>query len=297
MKYLVHYPIYFDCNLHCDYCFHKEYFQTYMKIPKTRFNISHWNKFRDTHLVDAEEIIMNMYGGETFLETNTNIITHFIKYSKNEKLDLLTNGLVDMENYKKLVPFVDRVNRIGFTFHRKTINNVPSLIKTYEDNLTFMRDKGFAVYVKEILFPEFRYEILEDRKKWKEKGFEVKIQDFRQDGNKHSNERFDQIPLDAIIIDQEYLHHGNICSCMKGYKNIIIRQGWDESSHGDIIACWHDVKELGNIIDNSYDPNYEIIRDYNLGKIVVKVDANKDLRKYNETLIGNSRRGEIKFIR
>ncbi|MEM4260863.1 MAG: hypothetical protein QXG00_06505, partial [Candidatus Woesearchaeota archaeon] len=221
MKYFVHYPILFDCNLRCDYCFHKGYYQCYT-IPQTRFNVGHWNRFRDTHLKDANEIIMNMYGGETFLETNTNIITHFLKCTKMEKLDLLTNGLVDRSNYEKMIPFIDRVSRIGFTFHRKTINNCTSLIKKYESNILFMKDKGFNVYVKELLLPELRFEIVEAKKRWKEKGLDVKIQDFRQEGNKHVTKRLDIIPLDAIIVDKEYLHYYRECACKEAYKNIII---------------------------------------------------------------------------
>lgn len=268
MKYFVHYPILFDCNLRCDYCFHKKYYLEYT-VPQTRFNVGHWNTFRDTHLKDASEIVMNMYGGETCLPSNTNIITHFLKCTKIETLDLLSNGLVDRENYEKLIPFKDRIFRIGFTFHRKTINNVVSLIKKYEDNVLFMRDMGFNIYVKEILFPEQRFEILEAKKKWREKGIEVKVQDFRQEGNKWENKRLDQIPLDAIIIDKEYFHYGNECACKEGYKNIIIRQGWDDKSHGDIIACWHDMNVIGNIIDNTFNPNYKIIRDYKQGRMRV----------------------------
>ena len=297
MKYFIHYPILFDCFLRCDYCFHKQYYQNYEGTP-VKYNVGHWNRFRDKHLTDVEEIVVNLYGGETFIDTNTNIVTHFIKCTENETVDLLTNGLADKENYKKIIPFKDRIFRLGFTYHRKMIHNVPSLVKRFEDNINFLQDAGLNVYVKELLFADYRFEIVEAKKKWKEKGIEFKIQDFREDANKNVYRPLDIIPLDAIIVDREYQHIGKFCECKHGYKNLIIRNGWDEKSHGDILGCWYDPKVVGNIITNTFEPDYEVVRNRNTGGIEVNILKNDNQERYRGTYEGDKVPPEdVKFLR
>ena len=123
MKYYIQYPILFDCNLRCHYCFHHECFVTnYMAKPQ--FTVRDYVRFRDTHLKNAEDIVVHFHGGEPFLYTNINIILSFLRQAKVERIDLLTNGIQKRENYEKILQFKDRIDRIGFTYHRKIIGKI-----------------------------------------------------------------------------------------------------------------------------------------------------------------------------
>ena len=267
MKYFIAFPITLNCNLRCYYCFHEEKFRTNY-AGRRRFTIPQYNKFRDTHLKNAEEIVVHFHGGETFIDMNINTIVAFMKSTKVEKADLLTNGLLPLENYKKILPFKDRIHRIGFTYHRKMIHDVDSYNKLYEQNVKFMHEQGVKTYVKELLFIELREEIKESKRYWKGQGIDFHVQDFKGcDRGRSQEEVKNYTAEDYLLMHGEYKHGGTTCSCMKGYRNILIRGGWND---GDILACFEDPKVIGNIQDNTFKPNYTIFKDRKKGRIDVQ---------------------------
>jgi hypothetical protein len=207
---------------------------------------------------DAEEIIVNFHGGEPFLDGNSNIIKAFMKQTDVERPELLTNGLQKPENYDKMDPWINRIFRIGFTYHRKVVDGVPAFRKKFEENVLRLQDRGWPVYVKELMFVDERDSILENKSYWKEKGVDFKIQDFKGTDRAKSQEELPKYgPLEYLYIDSEYRKPGDTCACMWGYKNVIIRGGWN---HGDVIACFEDPKVVGNIQDMWYDPGYKIVK-------------------------------------
>ena len=265
-KIFVAYPISYDCNLRCSYCFHQERFETNFTY-KRRFTIPDYVRFRDIHLKNPEDIIVHFHGGEPFTDMNTNTICTFMRMTEIERADLLTNGLQKLENYKKILPFKDRINRIGLTFHRKMIAHIPKLVKKYEEVVMFLYEHGVPVYVKELLFTELRDEIREHKRYWTSKGVDFKVQDFKGCDRGRSGEEFGRYEAaDYLLIDSEYKHGGEYCSCYKGYKNVLIRGGWND---GDVLACFEDPKIVGNIQRNEYLPDYRIYKDGELGRINV----------------------------
>jgi hypothetical protein len=256
-KWYIAYPILFDCNLRCSYCFHHErFYSNYTKHQS--FTIDQYKKFRDTHLLPAEDILVNFHGGEPFLDTNINTICTFMRCAKIERFDLLTNGLQSRENYERLIPFKDRINRIGFTFHRRMIGNIPDLVKKYEENLLYLHEQGIPVYVKELLFHEDREVIKENKKKWKALGIPFKIQDFKGfDRGKDFQEIKNYDDEDWYLVDFEYKKCGDTCTCFKGYRNILIG---GHTLGGKVFACFEDMKIIGDIPKNEFNSNYVIKR-------------------------------------
>lgn len=256
MKWFIAYPILFDCNLRCSYCFHYERFISNYNKP-TSFTINQYKKFRDTHLLPAEELLVHFHGGEPFLDTNINIICNVIKNLELERFDLLTNGLQKKENYQKILPFKDRIHRIGFTFHRKMISHIPELVNKFEENVLFLHNHGIPVYVKELLFIDEKEKIKEYKRKWKSINIPFKIQDFKgYDRGRDFSELKKYTDEDWALIDFEYKKFNKYCSCMRGYKNVLIG---GHTLGGLVFGCFEDMKIVGNIIENKFNPNYEVI--------------------------------------
>ena len=250
MKYYVSFPIFYDCDLRCYYCFSADSMMTNTP-PMRKVTVSHFNAFRDKFLSDAEEIVVELNGGETFLPINIATVTSFIKGTRNERIELQTNGIQPMDAYRALLPFKDRVLRIGFTYHRKMIDNVPSYRRAYESNVLMMRDLGFSVYVKEILFHEERASILENKKKWESLGVEFKIQDFKGAFLGLSGEGSAEYDReDWGLISNEYLRDTSDCRCKAGYKQLIVMRD------GSIIGCYRMPEVVGDMIEGTYRPNY-----------------------------------------
>jgi hypothetical protein len=217
---------------------------------------------------DATEIIVNFHGGEPFLDGNSNTIKSFLRQTEIERPELLTNGLQKLDNYYKMDPYIGRIHRIGFTYHRKIIHGVPSYRNKFEENVLSLKDKGYPVYVKELMFVDELDNILENKRYWKEKGVDFKIQDFKGSLRGKSQEEVPKYgPLEYLYIDCEYRKPGDTCACMWGYKNVIIRGGWNE---GDVIACFEDPKVVGNIQDMWYDPGYRIVKNRQEGRMDVQ---------------------------
>jgi hypothetical protein len=137
-----------------------------------------------------------------------------------------------------------------------------------------VKDMGIKVYVKELMIKENRDLIISNKRWWLSKGVDFKIQDFKGSDRGLSQEEYKKYtPLDHLLIDPEYKHSGNECSCITGgYKNLFIR-GFDMADVGtngsDVIACWQFPTVVGNIIEDWYNSNYTINRDNN-GKIIVR---------------------------
>lgn len=269
MKYYVCYPVTYDCNLRCHYCFHVERFESNYTDHRQKVTVPMYIRWRDKFISDATEIVVNFHGGETFLDNNSNIMKSFMRQTTMEKAELLTNGLCSESNYDKMDEFKDRVYRIGFTYHRRIIDGVPSYRERFKKNVLRLKDKGYQVYIKELLFTDIRDEIIEARKVWRDKyDVQVKIQDFKGYSRGKSQEEFhNYTALDHLYIDSEYRKPGDGCACLWGYKNVLIRGGWHE---GDIIACFEDPKVVGSIQEMWYDPNYKVKKNYKEKRIDVQ---------------------------
>lgn len=254
MKYYVSFPIFFDCDLRCYYCFSADSMKTNMPPVRT-VTVTDYNRFKDKFLADAEEIVVELTGGESFLPINTAAIINFIKRTTTERIELQTNGIQPVEMYKSLLPFKDRLLRIGFTYHRKMIHNVSSYRKTFASNVLMMKDLGFLVYVKELLFHEERDAILEHKRTWESLQVEFKIQDFKGANLGVSKEAVeDYTAEDWSLITPEYCRNISDCRCKEGYKQLIIMRD------GSVISCYVIPDIVGHIIECTYSPNHYVNR-------------------------------------
>ena len=256
-KYYIAWPILFDCNLRCSYCFHHErFYSNYTKHQS--FTIEQYKTFRDTHLVNAEDIIMHFHGGEPFLDTNINTICTVIRMTGKERFDFLTNGLQSKKNYARIIPYKNRIHRVGFTFHRRMMGHIPNLVKIYEENVLFLHENGIPVYVKELLFHGDKEIIKENKRKWKALGIPFKIQDFKgYDRGKDFLEIKDYDEEDWFLVDFEYKKCNDTCTCLRGYKTVLIG---GHTLGGKVFACFEDMKIVGSIQDNEFNPNYVVKR-------------------------------------
>ena len=201
---------------------------------------------------------MHFHGGEPFLDTNINTICTVIRSTSQERFDLLTNGLQKRENYARIIPYKDRIHRVGFTFHRKMMGHIPDLVKMYEENLLFLHDNGVPVYAKELLLHEDKEIIKQNKRKWKALGIPFKIQDFKgYDRGKDFQEIKDYDEEDWYLVDFEYKKCNSTCTCLRGYKTVLIG---GHTLGGNVFACFEDMKIVGNIPRNEFNPNYQVQR-------------------------------------
>jgi hypothetical protein len=268
LKYYIGFPISFHCNQRCSYCFNAEFYQYIDKnigVNKWRdqrpFSLDQFKSWVLTHLSDSE-IIIHLFGGEPFCSQNVDDVFEIIESLDFVKFDLLSNGIGDLEFYKRLTQYSSRLSRVGFTFHRTVIKS--DLISRFENNVLEVYNAGIPVYVKELLILDQRDGILANKRFWLDKGISFKIQDFKGYDRGFSNEeQFEYKPIDRLLIDSEFKHYGKTCSCLKGYKNLFVR-GFDMADvypkGGDVIACWYDPTVIGNVIDNWFDESYFVNR-------------------------------------
>jgi hypothetical protein len=236
---------------------------------------------------------MHLFGGEPFCNQNLNDVLDIIKAVDVEKIDLLTNGIANPDHYLKLKDYTHKLHRIGFTYHRSVLNDNDVMIRNFENNVMAVSKFFPKIYVKELLLPEYREQILSYKDFWQRKGIDYKIQDFKGYDRGWSGEVFKEYkPVDNLLIDTEYKHYGDECTCLKGYRTLFIR-GFDMADLGcksDVISCWHDPCVVGNVIENWYEPNYKVKR-LSTGievigcKKLYRGTYNKDL--YNSTLKDN----------
>jgi len=280
MKYYIGFPISLNCNLRCAYCFNKEFYNFIDKgigINKWHshrpFSFEDYRHWRDKHLINATDFIMHLYGGEPFCLQNVDDVFEIINFMDKERIDILTNGIGNSKDVEKLGNFkLEKFNRIGFTYHRRIMKDNQILSERFKENVFLVKSMGFSVYVKELLIKEYRDEIIDNKKFWLSHGIDFKIQDFKGMDRGISQEEYSKYtPLDNLLVDPEF-KHGQVCSCLYGYKNVFIR-GFDLvdvwPKGGDIVACWHDPSVVGNILEDWYNPEYIIERKMN-GEMEVK---------------------------
>lgn len=214
---------------------------------------SDYCRFRDKFFRDAEDIIVELNGGETFLPINVAAITNFIRRTGPERIELQTNGIQSEDAYKSLIPFKNRIFRIGFTYHRKMVHSIPTYREAYERNVCMMRDLGFKVYVKELLFTEEREEIIKNKEKWERLGVDFKVQDFKGSFLGLSGEEASKyVKEDYQLLSQEYLRDNYDCRCKEGYKQLIVMRD------GTIISCYALQEPVGNMVLGTYRPGYKV---------------------------------------
>lgn len=268
MKYYLQYPIFIDCNLRCEYCFHAlEYSKGDIGGPG--FTVKQYLTWRNTHLADAEEIVMHLHGGEPSTPLNAAYIEALLRMATRERVDLLTNGLGNWSEYKRLFQRPERYRRVGLTFHRRVIADDKVQLVKFQENAKRIQDTGIPVYIKEMLFADQRDEILMARDMWNALGFDFKVQDFKGNVRGEDFTEYSQYTRDDMenLIDSEYVHTGLECACLPGHKNVIIRGGWQS---GDVLACWIDPTVVGNIQENTYNPGYRIVLKPDEGRLDVE---------------------------
>ena len=271
MKYYIGYPISFNCNLRCSYCYNQEFFKRVDTgkgenkwHSRRTFSFEDYRRWRDKHLSDGTDFIMHLFGGEPFCKQNSEDVFDIISFMNKERIDILTNGIGERSTMEKLKDFnPERFNRIGFTFHRKIMMNNPKLCERFKENVLLVKSMGYPVYVKELLLKEYRDSILSNKKYWLSQCVEFKVQDFKGEDKGISQEEYEKYtPIDHLLIDPEY-KHGNPCSCINGYKNLFIR-GFDMadvwSKGADVIACWQDPTVIGNILEDWYCSSGIVVR-------------------------------------
>jgi len=277
-KIYVEYPIGKECGLRCDYCFHQPLWEYEARYPndkysdKCAFTFAQYKAWRDKHFPNAE-ILMELHGGEMSFGNNAQLVLDIIDSADKERFQLQTNGLGDAEFYRELVKRKDKIDRIGFTYHRKAmmknfrlftcggygdgVEFIPAVCdKSFFSNVMTIKESGIKVYVKELLFLDSKDKILENKLYWESRGIEFRIQDFKGAGGLYATESAKYTEADWALVHPEYKHTGEHCHCREGYKQIIIR-GYDQHA-GDVIACWQDHKEIGNVIEGWHEP-YECV--------------------------------------
>ena len=258
-KWYIQYPINTHCNLMCSYCFHKEQHKSGIYQDRCGFTIKEYQQWRDKFLSDAEEILISLTGGETFDIRNQDEVDLILKLFNKEKFDLLTNGISPTHRYEHLEKYKHKIKRIGCTFHGTQLNEHQK--ELFIHNVLILKEMGFNVYVKELLMHQHRQNTLNNIQFWKNKGIEVKCQDFRPDGTHTAP--YDQI--DIAMIDNEYKHLGTECYCRDGYRNLIFL-GYgskpDFKTDGDVLGCWRDQCVIGNIKQMWFNPEYIVKRNH-----------------------------------
>jgi len=271
MKYRVEFPIKFDCNLQCYYCFHANYHNNHHPYTNGKrferaFSLEQWEQWRDKFLVDADEVLIMFAGGEPFIPVNSALCRELMEHCADsiQSYEFLTNGLFNKEDVEFLKGLKgheglkNKIHRIGFTYHRRMIHDKPELVKKFYDNLLYLKNMGIPVYVKELLRIEDKTDIINHRVFLRKHGIELKIQDYKGDDRGLDCTEIQQYTqADCALVDMEYKHAVNKpCSCLRGYKGIAIR-GYDEYS-GNVIACWHDPVVVGNIQEMRFNPNFTV---------------------------------------
>jgi len=257
MKYYIEYPIPIICGLKCPYCFHQQLWQHNERYPnnqygyKCAFTFPQYRAWRDKHLSDADEILMELHGGEMSYMDNQDIALDIIDSADKERFQLQTNGLGDERFYLELAKRKDKIDRIGFTYHRTQIAKSRELKDRFGRNVLRLQRCGVKVYVKELLILEHKTAILRHKGYCEDRGVEFRIQDFKGNGL-IADEVSKYTPEDWALIHPEYCHYGKDCHCREGYRQILIR-GYDDHG-GDVLGCWQDHKRIGSIPDDWYEP-------------------------------------------
>jgi hypothetical protein len=190
------------------------------------------------------------------MEKNISFIELFFDKTKEEKVDFLTNGIGPIDSYNRLIELKSQIFRVGFTYHREILDGNSVLKKIFVERVLRVKKAGIPLYVKELLFVEKKAEILAHQKFWKTMSVPFKIQDFKGYERGEDFTELQKYTIDDIrIIDNEYIKNSSTCSCLPGYRQIMIRGGWQA---GDVLGCWVDPVVVGNIKENTYNPAYKV---------------------------------------
>jgi len=261
-RYYIEYPIPIRCGLKCRYCFHAEKWELeaagkadskYAEVCP--FTPQQYVAWRNKYLSDGTEFLCELHGGEISYSSNQNIVLDVIDTLDKELFQLQTNGTGDSDFYRELILRKDKINRIGFTYHRQMLTDV-TLIERFVDNVTIVHESGIKTYVKELLFPDQKDTILKHKRYWEERGVEFRLQDFKGYRGRDFSTMITYTAEDWALIDSEYRHESNTCSCRDGYKQILIR-GYDIFA-GDVLACWNDPTVIGSIPKDTYTPYQQV---------------------------------------
>jgi hypothetical protein len=260
--YYIEYPIPISCGLKCRYCFHAEKWELeaagkadskYTEVCP--FTPQQYITWRNKYLSDGTEFLCELHGGEISYGSSQNIVLDVIDTLDKEHFQLQTNGKGDSDFYRELILRKDKINRIGFTYHRQVLTD-GTLIDRFMDNVTLVYESGIKTYVKELLFPDQKDAILKHKRYWEERGVEFRIQDFKGYRGRDSKTMITYTAEDWALIHSEYRHESNICSCREGYTQILIR-GYDIFA-GDVLACWNDPTVIGSIPMDTYTPYQQV---------------------------------------
>jgi hypothetical protein len=211
-------------------------------------------KWRDKHLADGVDFLYELHGGEPSCSPNE--VLNIIDTIDKGKFQIQTNGLGNSDFYEELIKRKDKIDRIGFTYHRQAIKpNNEAADTTFADNVLRIEKGGIPVYVKELLHPELKDEILKNKARWENMGIEFRIQDFR---SRYGLESIPYTKNEYDLIHHEYKYTHTECQCRAGYKQVLI-YGYNRLA-GDVIACWADRVIVGNILKDEYRGGYSVKR-------------------------------------
>lgn len=244
------------CNFKCPYCY-----TTYPLYNIKSFLNRPKNKFRD---VEIEEIaktfdkikrnnVIVIDGGEPFL------FPRFIELCKlltrNNRIQILTNM-----THKNIKRFADEVNPKGVRFIRATLHieelEKHNLIQQFIDNFYYLKNKGFKVTVRYVMYPPYFRRFKTDYELFKSKGITIEPKPF--EGHYHLR-KYPQAytkKQKQLIKDystphlDKYLKKGIVESsrnfkdrkCLAGVNSIHIK------TDGSVYRCRDDKKSLGNLI-------------------------------------------------
>jgi hypothetical protein len=272
VHYYIGYPIYIACDLQCNYCFYKNNNFATGDIGKIGITVNEYKAFRNTHLQDAESILVEFCGGETFHSMNIPVIENFLDNTTDEQIDILTNGIQPEQVYLDFInKYKSRIFRMGFSHHRTMLSGMQE--ELFQKNVKAVANTGVNVYVKEILMPGTDTDFSRDD------NISVLVQDFKGYFDKHFN-NFNRPKWSYekdLLVSGEYKKTVFCeCTCKPNRKNILITSKWND---GDIIACWNDQVVVGNIKDNAYNKDYSVVTLIDSTKVICAE------QKYNKKFI------------
>ena len=263
LQYYVQYPISLDCALQCPYCFHSA---DRGKPWQRGFTIEQYAAWRDKHMQGADRILITFHGGEPSIPRNMDDIVDVLSKTTVEHVEILTNGLGNTDQYRRLLPYANRVDRIICTYHRTVLD--PGQRLRFNMAVCWMQMMDLPVVVKELLIHNDYDEVIANQRQWRDRDVDVLVADFRGMDRGRSFEEWGKYDYnDHQLISPEFRHFGPRCHCNQGYRNVIIRGGWFHP--GDVLACWEDAKCVGSIQDGTYNPDHYVSKNEITGEVQV----------------------------
>jgi pyruvate-formate lyase-activating enzyme len=173
LQVFVQYPGYVECGLKCPYCFHKEAWDLEKEGKKNTkykdqipFTFEDYQRWRDKFLPDATKFLMEIHSGEISYGKNKEHCLSLIDKADKETFQLQTNGMGSSNFYEELIKRKEKIDRIGFTFHRKVIlenKNKDKLAERFAQNVFLVAKSGIKVIVKELLIISLKNDIMRSK--------------------------------------------------------------------------------------------------------------------------------------